>query len=196
MTKSIAPVSAAPFFRKSGMCRRPRTSRTSPPARLRALASSVGSPDQRCTPPGTTIARRMRAPARSPSVPVPVRRQVRQISHPPMLKARTPGRLPMAHAGSALIGTPLLSVAPRRAFTNTTPIRMHAHGPPISSVPAATMDISEREPDASTTSGVAPPTRQWAPTGICSAHSGQRSSAVNWPYACSAAGAPGNPVRA
>ena len=138
----------------------------------------------------------MRAPARSPSVPVPVRRQVRQMNHAVRLIPRTNGTPPMVHDCSALIGTPPLSVVPRRAFTNTTPIKMHAHGPPISSAAAPTMDISEREPDASTTSGVTPPTRQWAPAGICSAHSGQRSSAVNWPYACAVAGAPGKPVRA
>ena len=195
VTKSMAPASPAPFLRKSGMCRRPRTSRMSPPARLRGFASAEGSPDQRCRPPRTTMARRRRAPARSPSPAAPsTRRQRDQMNQARMPIPSASGSAPIAHDCRVLSGTPRLSVAPLSACISTTPIMMQAHGPPIRMAAPATVASAPREPDGSTTSGVAPPTRQCAPAGTSSAHSGQRSSAVNAPYGC--AGAPGRPVSA
>jgi len=58
---------------------------------------------------------------------------------------------------------------------------MQNHGPPIRIAAPIAIAVTLRAPPSSTTSAVAPPTRQCAPHGMTSAHSGQRSSAVNAP---------------
>ena len=149
----------------------------SPPARLRGFASAPGSPDQKCTPPGTTIARRIRAPARSPDEPS-TPRHCRHRNHAATPMPAAAGSAPSIQPCSALIGMPFLSVVPRSASRMTTALIMQSHGPPMATAAPIAIAITPRRPFGSTTSGAAPPTRQCAPGGISSAHSGQRRRSV------------------